>query len=40
MIDVQGNGWQVSSPASGLALDGQGHLFNSSTSVGGSAGVP
>jgi hypothetical protein len=38
-LDVQGNGWQVSSSATGLELDGHGHLFNASTTAGGSAGV-
>ncbi|HEV2393319.1 MAG TPA: hypothetical protein VG146_13270 [Verrucomicrobiae bacterium] len=39
-IDVQGDGWQASSPALGLSIDGQGHLFNPVTNLGGSAGVP
>lgn len=39
-VDIEGKGWQVGSPATDLELDGQGHLFNSSTNRGGSAGVP
>jgi hypothetical protein len=38
-LDVQGNGWQVDSPASGLAIDGQGHLYNPTTNSGRAAGV-
>lgn len=33
-IDVEGDGWQVPPAATPLSLDGQGHLFNASTSSG------
>ena len=40
ILDVEGKGWKLASPNSDLELDGQGHLFNATTNVGGSAGVP
>src|SRR5690348_2715359 len=39
-IDVQGNGWQTGAAASQLALDGNGHVYNSAASAGTAAGVP
>jgi hypothetical protein len=38
-IDVEGNGWQCGAANSLLALDGSGHLYNSATSAGATAGV-
>ena len=38
-IDVQGNGWEVGSPPSELALDGNGHLFNGAANAAAGAGI-
>ena len=38
-IDVQGNGWDVSSPPSELALDGNGHLYNGAVNAAAGAGI-
>jgi hypothetical protein len=40
-IDVQGNGWQSGAVAvSQLALDGQGHLYNSAANAAAAGGIP
>jgi hypothetical protein len=38
-IDVQGNGWEVGSPPSELALDGNGHLYNGAANAAAGAGI-
>ena len=38
-IDVEGMGWQSGVPATLLALDGNGHLYNSAVNAGTAAGV-
>ena len=38
-IDVEGNGWQSGATASGLAVDGNGHLYNGAANAGAAAGV-
>ncbi|HEY4414416.1 MAG TPA: hypothetical protein VGO57_01895 [Verrucomicrobiae bacterium] len=37
-LDVEGNGWQITAPDSGLVTDGQGHL-SAATTNGGAAGI-